>query len=756
MDERDKATRIALGALREAIPADVLIDVGRGEDIYHKKARELLQVSGKNTTIMLQSVVNRIADSSKRTAQSYWPLVSQALTEAQMFPQTELLSDKEASAAKKKLWEEFKEDYQRYTSFASGDEASLLELLLGLMARYTWSMPASSGVDISLYDESRISAALAACLSSYAETAVQSLKPNSDTPIATFLEGDISGVQRFIYTVPSRGAAKQLRARSLYLQMLTEAAARHILAESHVPITNLIYAGGGHFYVLLPAGIDVVPLQKTMDRLLLTHHDGELYIALGAVSLKASDFAPDAFGDVWKNVKQKTAAAKQRRYNELDTSELVTLFQPRPMTDEAGARYQDRDEKPDADGTLSSLGQSFAELGGHLTRATNIALEFIPPLLESAASGYEAALAAFGMRLYLLDESGNILNDAPRPQERVVVMGLKQYPSERILKRLAEFRWQVALAPRLRYTVNEVAAKNERRVAEFSDLSQASEGINRLGILRMDVDDLGKLFKAGFIDNGKSQASLMRIASLSSALSLFFEGWVGELCRQFNQTYQERITDEEGHDALVEAVYAVYSGGDDLFIVGRWDILPELAQRIRADLDAYSGRNPSVHISAGITLHPGKYPLYQAAEDAGEALDAAKTREGKDAINFLGLTVAWSDWPSVIKLKEDLVSLSQEKSIGRSLLQTLLEFYREYADTQRKHAQGDQVVWGPWLWRTAYQLARLVERAKDHKNALKPLQETLSVKTGAQAIIRIGLAARWADIQTRSSHQEEK
>ncbi len=57
--------------------------------------------------------------------------------------------------------------------------------------------------------------------------------------------GDISGVQEFIYSIPAAGATRQLRGRSFYLQLLTEACAHHLLHETGMPLCNLLYAGGG-------------------------------------------------------------------------------------------------------------------------------------------------------------------------------------------------------------------------------------------------------------------------------------------------------------------------------------------------------------------------------------------------------------------------------------------------------------------------------------------------------------------------------
>jgi CRISPR-associated protein Csm1 len=54
------------------------------------------------------------------------------------------------------------------------------------------------------------------------------LEPNpldSEVEVALLVGGDITGIQRFIYTISSKGAAKSLRGCSAYLNLLCDAIA---------------------------------------------------------------------------------------------------------------------------------------------------------------------------------------------------------------------------------------------------------------------------------------------------------------------------------------------------------------------------------------------------------------------------------------------------------------------------------------------------------------------------------------------------
>ena len=70
----------------------------------------------------------------------------------------------------------------------------------------------------------------------------------------------------------------------------------------------------------------------------------------------------------------------------------------------------------------------------------------------------------------------------------------------------------------------------------------------------MDVDNLGNIFADGL---GKA-ATLSRVAALSFAISMYFEGWVGQIAEEMNV---------ETHPERGDTLYSIYSGGDDLFQV---------------------------------------------------------------------------------------------------------------------------------------------------------------------------------------------
>ncbi|RRR69789.1 MAG: type III-A CRISPR-associated protein Cas10/Csm1 [Candidatus Viridilinea halotolerans] len=625
--------------------------------------------------------------------------------------------------------------------------AAQVEGVLFALQRYAWALP-SPLAGVALYDFARTHAALAAAL--------------SDDEVC-LVGGDLSGVQDFIYSVSARGATKQLRGRSLYLQLLTDACAHAVLAAAEMPLSNLLYAGGGRFYVVVPGAFaaELPALRKRLGDLLFKAHYGELYLALGGAS-----FAPEGYNvAVWNELSEQLEQDKRRRFAALDRDAFKKLFdpkQPPPPRPEA----EGEEEEP-----LDAMAESLQKLGELLQRASVLSVQ--PgkghTLHEGERTFYDV-LNALGLASRLLVDEQEY-----RPSHGVRRRLLKLADESEVTGMgphdLLGLRYTAAEAPRAtakdvgQYEKLERTRKDDQELREghvkpFGLLAAQSRGVKRLGVLRMDVDDLGKLFgnKEGGIKRPDGIAGLVVTAALSGALARFFEGWVGELCRRAN---------ERGDGGVI----AVYSGGDDLFLVGSWHLMPGLARQIREDFAAYvlghevaSSEAPPITLSAGIVLINAGYPLYQAASDAAEALDAAKahdrpTGRAKNALTFLGRTLGWEQVGETVALCEQLGALVGSGA-PRALLMSIQRIDANAQQTRRHTRTGEvQFSYGPWVWQGAYQLTRMAERAqgKESKEAIQGLRERLVGSEGVaqRTIERAGLAARWAQLLLRERGGDE-
>lgn len=680
----------------------------------------------------------------------------------------------------------------------TADREVYLFSLLKLMQRYTWCIPSAyyrNQPDVSLYDHSRMTAALAACLIGQPEEKVQAWlnQQNQNEAVALLVGGDISGVQKFIYTITSDGATPGLRGRSLYLQLLTEVLARYVLRQIGMPITNIIYAGGGHFYLLAPVGCEdkLKAAQQDISRALLQHHQGDLYLALAWEPIQVKEFQidpqqPDCpeggqaqnLAQKWKDLGERLQRVKLRQFAELDNAEsLEHLFNPwEDGGDEKKECQVCHKEHPQTDVPKGEEKRkcpsclSFEDLGDELRQAQYLWLDEIEPrsLDKGASAGtWQEILNYFGYHvgvskdmpkttnkrrtlLAISDESLKNKNLAPTAFQAVGQHFLVNVTP--IIRNFEEY--QQLKAKDIEDLPKYFEASNPP-IKTFGAMAEQAQGFKRLGILRMDVDNLGRIFSQGL----GNKATLSRVANLSFTFSLFFEGWMARLADEVNQTVQRREA-----KGIEDRLYSIYSGGDDLFFVGSWDVMPLLAERISQDLQAFTGEHRGIHVSGGIALIPQKYPLYQAAEDAAEAEGKAKNARrkndhDKDALNFLGETILWEEFGRVKDQQERLVKLVNDNQAPKALLQKLMELHAEYEKGQKEWAdrgEEDKPYWGPAQWHTAYSLKRFKDRTKDDtaKVEIADILKTLAGKNFQNPdwianIEWLALAARWAELLTR-------
>jgi CRISPR-associated protein Csm1 len=683
----------------------------------------------------------------------YLPLERLALQERAIFPAGEMDQNQQGKA-----YDELRRFLEEASRMETEDGQVYLENLLNALQQAAWCVPSAyyhAIPDVSLYDHSRMTAALAACLcelppEKVAEllNAVQREFTGQDTPndrellaspAALLVGGDISGIQDFIYTISSNGAAQTLRGRSFYLQLLSEAVLRFILDQLGLPYTNVIYSGGGHFFLLAPVSAKerLPALRRIITQKLLKHHGLSLYLAIGLAIVPFSGFRLGEFPHYWDEMHKDLAQAKLRRYTELGEEMYAWIFEPRKfggnpdntcsICDADFRQMVDWGEDEDQPQKVCSFCSSFAQkIGKQLPWASFLALGFGQAIAAEPGTA-ASALSEFGLCFQFLQNSRQPI-DLPGVQ-RVSIWALQDvdggWPSSP----------NAPTAKALHYTVNRTPRLSFDKLQE-----KVRGGFERLGVLRLDVDDLGDIFKFGL---GEA-ATLARLSTLSFQMSLYFEGWVKRLC-------------ETGE--LSDLIYAVYAGGDDVFLIGPWDLIPDLALKVRADFRRYTSGHPALHLSGGMAFIDGKYPVYQAARDAAQAERQAKNVEGKDAFSFLGQAWKWEVFESLLVKRDRVIQLVTGKDPGAQGLggpQEIIQILRQLALDEVEAAKDrGRPVYGRWLWIGPYRLKRMAERQKNPElaRAIDDLREELD-ENNYREINQWGAAARWAQLLTRKKRHE--
>ena len=210
---------------------------------------------GFEETIPLQSVFGILNGNSEDCY--YMPGMLNAV-EGINFPQTEKIPYDEHfyNKVKANLQDNLKglEWNEKYIS-------SLLECLEANLSFVPSSTNKAERSDISLYDHMKLTAAFSSCIYHYLlEKGVSDLKEVLFSKGKDFYKEkafilyslDISGIQKFIYTIKSKNALKNLRARSFYIEILMEHMVDELLKVTAMTRANVLYSGGGHCYLILP------------------------------------------------------------------------------------------------------------------------------------------------------------------------------------------------------------------------------------------------------------------------------------------------------------------------------------------------------------------------------------------------------------------------------------------------------------------------------------------------------------------------
>ncbi len=560
------------------------------------------------------------------------------------------------------LLRNFRDEFQQIAQNIS-DFATFYNQLYSLLLKYTWCIPSNSQseiADISLFDHAKTTSAIVACLYQYHEASnsfsIQEIS-NDKTNKFLILVGDISGIQSYIFSGSHIGAgavAKRLRARSFYLNMLSELASQKIRKSFNLPISNILMASGGKFYILLPNTLYVKnkleEIKKNISIYLLEEFQGELALNLAVEELSGLEFGN--FGKVIRRVGQKLALKKKMPFFEVITNkgywqEDLFLFE-----------IDDEDKLSLCQGCGKEFAQESIDgrkYGVKCLKDLEVG-QILPKTKYLEFTSQEKCHIPF-----LKDNGVNLKTEippAPNTNLTFVLNGTEIIAKQNLVAK---------------YLANYVPTDEKRQAISFDYLVEKSKGIKRLAYLKADVDNLGSIFAFGFMDdeNGKVTRydTISRVTTFSRMLDLFFSGRVNQI---ISRDFQD--------------CYIVYSGGDDLLIIGPWDKIIDLSIVINKEFQKFVGFNPNLTLSAGISIVKTKTPVSKAVDEAEELLELSKDKvlkgkkSGRNQVTVFNRTMSWDDFALVINEAKKLTQWVEKKYLTRMDLWKLKKYDRLFQD----------------------------------------------------------------------------
>jgi len=554
-----------------------------------------------------------------------------------------------------KKWETQIKDIPLTMEYAN----AILELFEDCFSTVAASDDASQK-EVSLYTETKIAIAIANCL-----RINETEKADTDKPFVLF-SLDFSGIQDFIYTITSSGALKALRARSMYLSMMTDYVSDLILEGCGLSRANLIYAGGGRAHFLLPSVQEVIKKAEQIvvevNDFLRSNFEASLYLASGWTVADENALTSDggktgSFSALFAETSKIISAKKLCRYT---YSELMDL-------NAAGISEGDRE--------CAICGRT-----QHLVRWKEMDLCTPCAQMERFSSSLNSStdvlcvvrgVAENGLPMPMVDGKACSLvaGDKALAREAIKTYVINHYDPS------------IPKAVRISLSVHQ-ARTPDGRAASFEELANGSKGIRRLGVLRGDVDNLGTLFAKGFIDERKSLpyagCTLTRYSALSSSLTWFFQKHLDDVLKTCTENHQ-LFPGENGNGVSV-----VYAGGDDVFLIGGWNDVLYAGLAVQKAFNDYTGG--SITMSAGYAMFNEHTPVPIMANVAADLEEQAKLQDGKNGIALFGESNGspdcyhWDYFRSSVlddklNLIENLFTTLPDK--GNSFLYHVLLLFRE-------------------------------------------------------------------------------
>ncbi|HDS03104.1 MAG TPA: type III-A CRISPR-associated protein Cas10/Csm1 [Firmicutes bacterium] len=609
--------------------------------------------------------------------------------------------------------------------------------LLSLLEKYLWAVPSSTqGVknQVSLFDHSKTTAAIALCLydeykaGNLSGSAIREMikKKGSRTPYFLLIKSDISGIQDFIFNIASKSAARQLKGRSLYINLLSEVAALKLLFALNLEGANMLYRGGGNFYILAPMSAQdkFLSVREEILKVLLKEHRGELYLAMDSIPLSQDDFtgeenegdeAVPKIGLAFERIGAKLAEAKSRPWSELgfqkSYEELFFIEKEPALTSHICPQcgYSDSKLEEDDEGKEVCRRCSFfvdlAKRGGN------------QKFLKITAK--QASLSVLGY--------GIIFGEDALKQDKGDV--------RRYTVNAFDFLQHKMDAPF--YLMNHLPLNENGKIKTFDEyakgsLSHDGKGTSRLGVLKLDVDDLGSLFRE------LRPGTISRITYLSRMVSLFFDMLIHWFVK----------------NDYAKSLYVIYSGGDDVLIFGSWTDVVDFTKDLRRKFQRYTTGDDKIdgsspyHFSASVHFGDAHLNVRMAADYADHTLDRAKSfDQNKDKIFIMDDVYTWDelDWIDELRvLVRDVSEAEKSRSLIRKVYDSAKGFQKVLGENGRSGFQPVR------FWRLAYYLRGV--RDERREPIIEKYKEAFVKKDGVRPTAPRA-AARLAEMDTRKEGQ---
>ena len=582
--------------------------------------------------------------------------------------------------AYKKLYEDFMNDLKLIDKNTSFD--IFWDALSYIYENYAWAVPSSSYFSyprISLFDHSKTTAAIAQALYGYHKDGLNIAKiQNCKESEFIIAQGDFAGIQNFIFSKmgdSNKYAAKILRAKSFYVSLATDLVAFDICRKLGLTKAAVIMNAGGKFTLLLPNTKETVDAVNKSEKEINDYFTkltfGQTRFSIAYVEASRKDFS----------IKEGRFSKKMgEAANKLEAKKLKPAFEKYVFEDYLGkvkdsgiCKICGKHPALNNEDGICEYCNVFKKIGTKIVNSSNFVI---------TDNDCEKCFN-IDDRYFLFFNSKNI-NKAVLAYDLKNdshFSGIAKSKISGYVPKISEEEIKIEKYDKEEEDFKENNPKTFSMIAHDAKASNEEGeyvGESFLGILKADVDNLGRFFIEGFHES----ESISKIVSLSRMVDFFFIGWLQNILKE-----------------KYSSVYTVFAGGDDLFLIGPFDKIIDLAGEINRHLKEYV-KNEDFHLSCGIYLVKPKVPVYQMAEQTESILEDAK-QQGKNRVGVFGRVVLWDRFEEMM---EDENAVNYLNKLSGTFRYSLYQFINsvEVLKNKKMSKSTRDLMWKPLFLYQSY------------------------------------------------------
>ncbi len=540
--------------------------------------------------------------------------------------------------------------------FRPGFEREYVNKLTSLLMDSTRTVPSAfwySKAEIPLFDHLKTTAAIANCR----------LHNKNEFLL---ISADISGIQEYIFRYVKAEnaddrASRRMRGRSFIVRLLSDAVQSLLENRLGLYSFNTIYDGSGGFLIMAPlfegAEEKLKKIKDDIDH--FCYMDFKRLSSVIAwkrvkfddlVTLEDSADSSELISDI-QELREETGRIKSKRAEKIIRDEFEGFFNPTKAGNDicisCGLEKSFKEEKCLWCLREEVLGSELVRNKGRLT----IHKKIFDSTYTASGKPEDSLLFSFGDTtvLYVIEDEDNVsefsedmsINDSD----------FKHWPQK------DTYSWKfiflgnnVPIQGDTDARIMTLEEMAKRKTGRDSD----SEEIMPLAVVKMDVDNMGKLMAFGF-----KKLTISRISTLSYFISYFFSVFLNEIAKE-------------------NFIYVIFSGGDDITAVGQGLYTLKFAIEIREYFRRWAG--PTIGLSAGIVTSHHSYPIRRSVDLADENLSRSKSFHDrirtKDSATLFDNVMSWTSFQSSMKMAEDIYLDIKNGNLGAGFPYLLIDLDR--------------------------------------------------------------------------------